>query len=136
MKYLKKFNESDNSEFFYKINSDAFDEYLFENVSDLEDLSINKLSSLLEKSYKISIKKYHSGTLKYKENTKYRFITAYAALGIQTEKSPDSYPEELWVHECKDEWFLVQLIDDDIVHFYKCDQFEGLIEFLKYNNCI
>lgn len=40
--------------------------------------------------------------------------------------------EEIYIFECVDEWFYIQhLSTNNRWYYYKCDQLDGLIEFLK-----
>ena len=132
MKYLKKYNESESNEYFSEITKEEFinQSYPVEfNLDELNKIS-NYLKTLSSESYGYLIKM-EEGRFQDKA-----IIKSYRRFGggIKTDLLMDIYSDV-------DEWYYVflnsQLInhsEDWNVKFIKCDQFEGLMFFLKSLN--
>jgi hypothetical protein len=131
MIYLKRFNES-SSEYYTQMDEDDFFElhYIDVNLKYFEDI----------KKYKIS------QNVKYKkdpESDDQQMIIKAGGQNFkfknQSERSKmvDSNPGyfiEFEIYEMSDEWFVVCLFDyankgDE--YYYKCDQWDGVIQLLK-----
>lgn len=116
MRYLKRFNESLN-EYFTEITSeDAYD--LLLTSEDMSNDLFNKIKQLIDSK------------------------------GFKVEKHLSSYCQTrgIWIDDMRDgdNYYTIEVIKDEYFIFlygytdtyYKCDQFEGLIELLKYYNII
>ena len=112
MKHLKKFyesiedlyNEISKSEFETHLNDETIDGYHFLKFTDSE---IEQIQNEIE----LDITK-----------SSYNSILLMDILGKKYVKYN--------VFKCSDEWFVVQIFGKQI-HWYKCDQIDGLIKCLK-----
>lgn len=116
MKYLKRFNESND---YYK------------------NVDYNEWSDVLSKH--IQFEQKYIDILKSRLKNKYTIINSYEDILIDGGRW-DRYV----MTQCNDEWFFIKHEVQDIMSgpynesyvYYKCDQFDGLLKFLKDYNII
>jgi hypothetical protein len=121
MKHIKLFKEGFNKEDYYVSIDES--EYSYDDVDDFDKELANKLT----KEYGLKSEVIYIG---------YSNTQAYHGLSI---RSKVSYPRNILITQHKDEWFYIRGEVDDIMScpynpsyiYFKCDQVEGLMEFLK-----
>lgn len=115
MRYLKRFNESNSEEYYQVIpHEDYFDHFDWEPFDNKEFDKISELSYLNK-----------SGDMKveFDEDCEPR-----SEIVISSKNGNQS----IHIFKCTDEWYYVKYSAfDNSIDFYKCDQFEGLINLLK-----
>lgn len=127
MKYLKKFNESSNDEYYQRIN------WSF----DIGDFFSSPFTGTLKKvtfemKYFDEIKR----RLKDESFSIYPIIRDMPmnTIRIANRLKLDAYNYDIGQGE--DDWFFVEKWNSRTITYYKCDQFDGLIKFLEDNNVI
>lgn len=108
MKYIKKFNESSNM-LYSEITSGEYEIGIRKKVI-FNDKYYDKISNLVNDG--CDVESYSS------------FIEIIIEDTIIT------------ICELEDEWFHVRWLSDGYTTYFKCDQFEGLIKFLKNKSVI
>lgn len=121
MKYLKKFNES--SESYYEeiyqddpiINSDTNDEIEF-TKNEVDDI----ISLYDKKIFSINLKGWTEGSVVFDGSIVHE-------IGIKDKFNTYA------IYKYDDEWYilLTRYVNNNNWTYYKCDQFEGLLECLK-----
>lgn len=137
MKYLKKFNESSNDEYYQRIPLDPDIDYFF---SFPFTGSLKKVD--FENKYFDQIKR----RLKNEEFSIHPPIVKGMSMNIiriLNKLKLDTYNYE--IGQSEDEWFYIEKSHSRFYKldnpskkpvYYKCDQFDGLIKFLEDNNVI
>lgn len=116
MRYLKSFNESLN-EYFHEITSDdAYDILL--TSEDMSKSLFIKIKSLISLD-RFKVMRHISNNVK--------------TVGVFIDDMDDD-DNHYTIEMLKDEYFIFKYCYTDT--YYKCDQFEGLIEVLKYYEII
>ena len=119
MKYLKTINETFNTDDYYtKINSEEYKYLLLNGVKEVfNSREVNFIKNLKEYKTFVNywIKKDKSATSDFEESVLVHLIPKSGLLSIT---------------KLEDEYFIIYFskIENE---FYKCDQFEGLVRFLK-----
>ena len=115
MKHLRKFNES--NDYYTNVEYNEYSD-IYSNYVQFEQKYIDIINSRLKSEYKIEIL--------------HRYLTEDIIIdGGQWRKYE--------ICQCGDEWFYIKKEVQDIMsgpynesyNYYKCDQFDGLIKFLK-----
>ncbi len=119
MKYLSKFNESSN-EYYKSVDYNEWIDVIFSKSIHFEERYINNIENRLKTEFKII----------QPDGNYYIEIKHYKC--------------DYEIGQCQDEWFYVRKEVRDIMSgpynesydYYKCDQFDGLLKFLKDYNVI
>ncbi len=117
MKHLKKFESFTKEDYYFPIDES---EYNYDNLVDFDKDILNRLKN----AYKLNT---HMEVLFVVDGVKYGIYVS------------GSYPKNILITQHKDEWFYIRGEVDDIMSgpynpayiYYKCDQLEGLIEYLS-----
>ncbi len=123
MKYLRRFNESNNNRFYNEIDSGRyFNEFAYGlsvNLSDKAQDIINK-HRIEGKIDGLQEWENRDDAISHNHGKSYRRI----AFSI--------YPHIGWIKELRDEWFIVNLYkkNESAYLYYLCDQLDGLDNFL------
>lgn len=125
MKYLKKFNESNDIypvDTYYKV-IDGYEvkKIMFDKKEYFNDKEVD------------TIKKYLNGNQIELEYNLKRLIKDIV-IKITNNHNSDHYsPIRLYIDKIVDEWYVIEeyKMGDTQPKFYLCDQFDGLIKFLK-----
>jgi hypothetical protein len=106
----------------YKYNIDSITEYELSKV-EYFDFELQEDKITLAKDYRDEY-------LTLKEPIVYSILVYKPILNKDGESE---YIQEIRVDKVKDEWYYLQLTisEEDDYHYYKCDQFDGLIDCLK-----
>ena len=123
MKYIKYF-ESEN---YFWINDNEFDTFYYDNVNDHKD------KFEFESKYFLQIKD------KLKKGYKIEYLIS-SGLKYAVCIKGESYYDQWYIYQSSDEWFYVKKKVEDIMSgpyndyytHHKCDQFDGLLNYLKY----
>ena len=102
MKYLDSFKKED---YYTEISLNEYNDFVYNKSIDFNIRDINRLKDI---SGKFNVRKWNNMLL---ERDTYYI----------------DFNNNLDIFECENEWFIVYYDDN----FYKCDQFDGLIYFLK-----
>jgi hypothetical protein len=134
MKHIKLFLEGfDKSEYYHEIDVDEYDscfglidDYYVEQEYKIVDIDEKYLDILKNRSIgKLEFEIYSDISVSELKINKKMAIGIYSDIG------------SIKIYEISDEWFVVYVADvlkketDDFETFYKCDQFDGLVELLK-----
>jgi hypothetical protein len=126
MKYIKKFNES-SSEYYEEIENTYL---IYDFFKDAAGVFGNT----------IDIKKVYFDEIKQGLKTDDYQIEKYGNFIRITSREWSNFKSYYEIGQDNDEWFYVRVGIADWISsgdvYYKCDQFEGLIEFLKNMNLI
>jgi hypothetical protein len=126
MKHLKRFNESIN-EYYQKISQDDYCLGVYKTTPELAtDSHWNTLGFDLNEKEEIQ-----------KRNVGYQMV--FKKKHQKSKPSLEVYYRDryIYIEKVEDEWFYVAFPSPDYYEaYYKCDQFDGLLEFLKYKGII
>lgn|SRR5574343_486845 len=114
MKYLRKFENIDN-QLYYGISYNEFLDYSVCNVY-FPRKSVEEIAPRLKDKFYIS---YSSSTYIKINNT-----------------DVSSYDFECVIYQCDDEYFNIEYNSEGLYLFYRCDEMDGLLQFLKDENII
>lgn len=115
MKHLKSIFEE--NKLFWEVTEDEYEDNL-RYSNKLTQGEINNLDKVLtqeELSYEI------------RENDNRKFYINYNSVNISIHIS-DSLLDDISLYKLEDDWFYVM----DAAFYYKCDQWDGLLECIKY----
>ena len=120
MNYIKRFNES--------INDPTYEEI---TRSEWDSIVENRLL-LTDTKYPEIIKKFITDNILY-NNAKFEISQAGKRIIITSGIFYTSKNWDLGIDVCPDEWFVIHINkhDNGYYKFYKCDQLDGLFDFLK-----
>jgi len=131
MKHLKRFNESIN-EYYQKISQNDYCLGVYKTTSELAtDSHRNTLEFDLNEKEEIQKRNVGYQIVFKKKHQKSQPAPSYASLEVYYRD------RKIYIEKLEDEWFYVAFPSPDYGEaYYKCDQFDGLLEFLKYKGII
>lgn len=150
MKHLRRFNESDNSNYYYEIPSPEWDR-LYKTFEEdiLNERDLSEIGKIINQNDKIG---YRISNRRSSTNLK-NFLGKIGVNIISYRTNLVGDPiHELYITKYTDEWYVVIMIGDSNVSavpsvpfgvtpslpkrdrkVFRCDQLEGLTKFLKDN---
>jgi hypothetical protein len=124
MIYLRRYNESDNNEYYTKLDFDAWVDGA-KNLINMNSTAIKILDDFFKKKWNTN----KSG--EYRTSQK-------RTISYSQHKSPVEY---VAIHECPDEYYYVSIAKStdvpyvssraNITTYWKCDQLDGVLELLQ-----
>lgn|SRR5574343_21173 len=111
MRYLKTFENID-SKLYHKIKSSEYNS------------NIRRVNFLRKHIEEIAVK------------LNYKFYISFGGGTYIKISRADSYGFSCIIHHCEDEYFNIEYFNTYTTNFYKCDQMDGLLQFLKDENII
>ena len=115
MKYLKKFEGNESSDYYYEITEP---QYNLPICIDMDKTIFNKLSTLIPSNNDLS----------YQEQ---EFVNSIDTTSVSIEFFNDDLSTLLQIQQLPDDWFIVYLERNMRRSHYKCDRWDGLLKFLK-----
>jgi hypothetical protein len=141
MKYLKKFNESINNDYYQKISHSEYLSLLDRRMNDNEEDIIGKR---VKERTPITMKDIFQSMCPYSEKETKAISKASKKSGLEFDDDDMGFSSEITlcknsvvivsIDKISDEWYLASIGDDNL--FYKCDQLEGLVKFIETEKAI
>ncbi len=127
MNHLKPFLEYYNNPYYKEIEHDDYYRILFKNKGLNRFVfykdNLDELISILN----------HNGYTSEKNIKNPYYLIETQGIFLNPNPIKNGLIESITIYEIPDEWYLVKIHDTytDLSNYYKCDQFEGLLKFLK-----
>ena len=115
MKFIKKFNESINDEYYYSTDYEDFNKNT--RVEEFSELDIDILTKLCKKN-KIKLNLY--------DNTD-KVISIVLYFSSHTNLNEN----KMIIYKEEDEWFIVSYKKSSSITYYKADQMDGLLKLIE-----
>jgi hypothetical protein len=141
MKYLKKFNESNNNDYYQQISHSEYLSLLDRRLNDNEEDIIGKR---VKEGTPITMKYIFQSMCPYSEKETKAISKASKKSGLEFDDDDMVFSSEITlcknsvvivsIDKISDEWYLASIGDDNL--FYKCDQLEGLVKFIETEKSI
>ena len=115
MKHIKLFESFETDDYYTEITNDEYN-FFRDSFISMSKSDSYKLKTVISGDYHIEEKELDEPKISY-------FYCREILPGTKFVKVPNIFT----IVKVEDDWFLVYISD----HFYKCDQIDGLIKFLK-----